>query len=81
VRLPISAESHKPPARPKVSESTPRARRILLSMTTATRPSPLAMMLKLTGNETHTAYDGVAALEMAARLRPDLVLLDVGRRS
>jgi signal transduction histidine kinase len=38
----------------------------------------LAMMLKLMGHETQTAYDGVAALEAAEAFRPAVVLLDIG---
>ena len=34
--------------------------------------------MKLTGHETHTAHDGLAAVEAAATLRPDIVLLDIG---
>ncbi len=36
------------------------------------------MWLKLTGNETHTAYDGLEAVEAAATFQPDVVLLDIG---
>ena len=36
------------------------------------------MLLKITGNETHTAYDGLEAVEMAAKVRPEVVLLDIG---
>ena len=39
---------------------------------------PLAMLLRIEGNEVATAYDGAEALEAAARLRPDVVLLDIG---
>jgi CheY-like chemotaxis protein len=38
----------------------------------------LAMMLTMTGNHTLTAYDGFEALDVAARFKPDLVLLDIG---
>ena len=38
----------------------------------------LAMFLQLSGHETHTAYDGVEAIEATTRLQPDLVLLDIG---
>ncbi len=38
----------------------------------------LADLLQLTGNETHTARDGVEAVEAAATFRPDVVLLDIG---
>jgi CheY-like chemotaxis protein len=36
------------------------------------------MLLDLCGNETHQAHDGIQALEAAERLRPDVVLLDIG---
>jgi len=36
------------------------------------------MMLKLLGNEVHTAHDGVEAVEAAERFRPEVVLMDVG---
>ena len=38
----------------------------------------LALLLKLTGHETHTALDGEAALLAAKETRPDVVLLDIG---
>ncbi len=47
-------------------------------MTTGTRPRLAGELLKLTGNETHTAYDGLEAVEAAATFRPDVVLLDIG---
>jgi CheY-like chemotaxis protein len=36
------------------------------------------MLLKMSGNEVHTAYDGAVALEAVDRLHPDVVLLDIG---
>jgi PAS domain S-box-containing protein len=38
----------------------------------------LAMLLEEVGHETYTAHDGIAALEMTERIRPDAVLLDIG---
>jgi signal transduction histidine kinase/CheY-like chemotaxis protein len=38
----------------------------------------LAMMLRLMGHEVFTAYDGEEAIAAAARLKPDIVLLDIG---
>ncbi len=38
----------------------------------------LAMLLRITGNETRTAYDGPEALQVASEFRPDAVLLDIG---
>ena len=36
------------------------------------------MLLQTGGHETHTAYDGLEAVEAAAAFRPDVVLLDIG---
>ena len=38
----------------------------------------LAMLLQLSGHETHMAYDGLEAVEAATALRPDVILLDIG---
>jgi CheY-like chemotaxis protein len=38
----------------------------------------LALLLSLGGHETHVAHDGVAAISEAARLSPDVMLLDIG---
>ena len=35
-------------------------------------------MLRLMGNESKTAHDGLEAIEVAAAFRPDLILLDIG---
>ena len=38
----------------------------------------LNVLLKLAGNETRAAYDGLEALEAAAQFRPNVILLDIG---
>jgi CheY-like chemotaxis protein len=38
----------------------------------------LATLLELSGHEVRRAYDGLTAVEIATRLRPDLVPLDIG---
>jgi two-component system, chemotaxis family, CheB/CheR fusion protein len=38
----------------------------------------LATLLTITGNETQSAHDGLEAVEMAAKFRPAVVLLDIG---
>ena len=48
------------------------------SMTTGTRQTRWRCCCKLTGNETHTAHDGLEAVEAAATFRPDVILLDIG---
>jgi signal transduction histidine kinase/PAS domain-containing protein/ActR/RegA family two-component response regulator len=78
--LPALVESAQPPP-PEPSNSKPPAvtsRRILVVDDNRDSATSLAMLLKLTGNETHTAYDGEEAVEAAATFRPDVVLLDIG---
>jgi two-component system, chemotaxis family, CheB/CheR fusion protein len=38
----------------------------------------LATLLQFAGHETFTAHDGLAAVEAATRLDPDVILLDIG---
>lgn len=38
----------------------------------------LAMLLRLTGNEVRTSYNGMEGVEIAANFRPHAVLLDIG---
>jgi CheY-like chemotaxis protein len=38
----------------------------------------MATMLRLSGNDVHTAYDGIEAVERADAIRPDVVLMDIG---
>ncbi len=82
VRLPIVETiepAQPPPPEPTVSAPTPTtARRILVVDDNRDSADSLAMLLKLTGNETHTAYDGLEAVEAAATFQPDVVLLDIG---
>ena len=80
VRLPILLEPKNPqPPEPIVSEpTTTTARRILIVDDNRDAATSLAMLLKITGNETHTANDGLEAVEAAANFRPDMLLLDIG---
>src|SRR6185312_1082988 len=55
-----------------------KSRRILVVDDNRDSASSLAMLLKLTGNETHTAFDGVEAIEAAESYRPEIILLDIG---
>jgi CheY-like chemotaxis protein len=38
----------------------------------------MAMVLRLMGHETRTAYDGLEAVRTAAAFQPNVVLLDIG---
>jgi CheY-like chemotaxis protein len=80
VRLPIMVETPKPsPPEPTAGKPTPTtARRILIVDDNRDSAMSLAMLLKLTGHETHTAFDGLEAVEAAATFKPELVLMDIG---
>ena len=80
VRLPIMFEATNPqPPEPIVSEPmTTTGRRILVVDDNRDAAASLAMLLKITGNETHTANDGLEAVEAVATFRPEMVLLDIG---
>ena len=80
VRLPILSEAPTPaaPGPTAGKPTTPTARRILVVDDNRESATSLAMLLKLTGNATHTAHDGLEAVEEAATFKPDVVLLDIG---
>jgi PAS domain S-box-containing protein len=78
VRLPVLIEKPQPQQEPP-SEPTPSlSRRILVVDDNRDSSTTLAMLLRLIGNETQTAHDGVEAVEKAAAFRPDVILLDIG---
>ena len=80
VRLPVPAElplDTQPPDPPAIQDAA-TCHRILVVDDNRDSANSLAMLLRLTGNETETAYDGLEALEAAERFRPDVVLLDIG---
>jgi PAS domain S-box-containing protein len=80
VRLPISIAAPDPhTAVPLVSETvTTIPRRILVVDDNRDSAKTLAMLLKLTGHQTHIAFDGLEAIAAAESIRPDVVLLDIG---
>jgi signal transduction histidine kinase len=79
VRLPITAATHELPPDSTTSEPTPAVpRRILVVDDSRDSAESLAALLRMTGNDTRTAADGLNAVETAATFRPDLVRLDIG---
>ncbi len=81
VRLPISqgiqnAETQKLGGKQEVPP--PPARRILVVDDNRDAADSLGMLLRLTGNEVHTAHDGLEAVGAVATFQPDVVLLDIG---
>lgn len=57
---------------------TPAARRVLIVDDNIDSADSLAMLLQLGGHDVHVAYDGLQALDLAARLQPQVLLLDLG---
>jgi len=53
-------------------------RRILIVDDNPDAAASLALLLRFSGHEVHTAHEGEGALRLAETLRPDAVLLDVG---
>jgi PAS domain S-box-containing protein len=79
VRLSVLIEKPEAVTPEPTSEPTKlTARRILVVDDNTDAASSLAMLLTLTGNETHTVHDGLEAVAAAERFRPDVVLLDIG---
>jgi CheY-like chemotaxis protein len=80
VRLPVLMETPKPPTpEPASSElKTAPSRRILVVDDNEDSAESLTILLSLAGHKTHTAYDGLEALEAAETFRPDMILLDIG---
>jgi PAS domain S-box-containing protein len=79
IHLPVmvgTADVVVPPTAP--AERTVSGLRILVADDNRDSADLFALFLGLMGNDVHTAYDGVAAVEEAERFTPDAVLLDIG---
>jgi CheY-like chemotaxis protein len=81
VTLPLLIEAV--PAATSPAAATPDlaqipARRILVVDDNVDAAESLAMLLEVCGHHTHLAHDGPAAIETAERVRPDVILLDIG---
>jgi CheY-like chemotaxis protein len=66
------------PQPPHSSSAAPEKRRILVVDDNHDSADSLAALLSLGGHETHTANDGEHAIREAEKLRPDVILLDIG---
>lgn len=58
--------------------AAPVTRRILVVDDNLDSAESLVLLLKLMGNEVHTAHDGLEAVAMAETNRPDVILMDIG---
>jgi PAS domain S-box-containing protein len=79
VRLPIVNRAD-PPILAAADEglSAKNKRRILVVDDNVDSAMSLRMMLDLLGHESAIAHDGLAALEVAEKFQPDVILLDIG---
>lgn len=79
LRLPILVDTPTPlPPDSSSTVSPPTKRTILVVDDNRDSAISLAMLLEVNGHQAHTAYDGAQAVEAAAALKPDVVLLDIG---
>jgi PAS domain S-box-containing protein len=52
--------------------------RIVVADDSRDSANSLGLLLRITGNDVRTAYDGLQAVETACAFKPDVVLLDIG---
>lgn len=78
VHLPIVAAIDRSAVAGAVAAEPYAGHRILIVDDNRDAADALASLLELEGNEAHVAHDGLSALEGAAALRPDVMLVDIG---
>ena len=81
VRLPLAAGASLSDAEPVESDDLQQSRaryRILIADDNRDGADSLAMLLQVMGHEVETAYAGDQAVEIAAQMQPDAILLDIG---
>ena len=80
VRLPVVAPPEVQPSPPPAerAESNGPSLRVLVVDDSVDTVTTLAMLVRESGHEVRTAYDGSAVLEAALDFRPNVVLLDIG---
>jgi two-component system CheB/CheR fusion protein len=82
VRLPLSDVRTGPSVTdgqlPEAPNGVLSPRRVLVVDDNEDSAETLAQLLKITGHDVRTAYDGPAALVAAHAFHPDIVLLDIG---
>jgi PAS domain S-box-containing protein len=79
VRLPLAAKGDSPT--PQATATEPAVippLRILIVDDNRDSADMLATLLSFGGHETHTANDGLAAVDAAATLQPDVIFMDIG---
>jgi CheY-like chemotaxis protein len=79
LRLPLPLEQLELVAdRARAPHDAPQRHRVLVVDDNKDAADSLHMVLQVLGQDVYTVYDGWTALEAAERLRPHLVMLDIG---
>jgi PAS domain S-box-containing protein len=79
VRLPVISKSLLASATgPMLAREPAAGRRIVIVDDNRDSADSLSMLLEITGNKTYMAHDGVEAVEVIEKHRPEVVLLDIG---
>jgi PAS domain S-box-containing protein len=81
VRLPLATQAEDRGAQGTTGDrpaAAPAKCRILVVDDNQDSADSLAMLLRIMGNEVHTAHDGLEAVGAAGVFRPDVVVLDIG---
>jgi CheY-like chemotaxis protein/anti-sigma regulatory factor (Ser/Thr protein kinase) len=78
VTLPLAEGAPAPADAAAAPPPAPARRRILVADDNRDSADSLVALLQLAGHEAHAAYDGASAVDAAAQLVPDIVLLDLG---
>jgi PAS domain S-box-containing protein len=78
VKLPTLGEETRPVPRASDRPRSGSSRRVLIVDDNVDGAEALALLLRLSNHEAFVAHDGEAALDVAERERPDLMLLDIG---
>jgi CheY-like chemotaxis protein len=76
--LPIVVATEVPAAAPAEPRHTGAPLRILVADDNEDAAESLMLLLQLAGHDVHIVFDGDAAVAAAARLRPDVALVDIG---
>lgn len=77
VQLPSAAMPDVGPSSTDTGASRGPGRRVLLVDDNRDAADSMAMLLEMSGHVVTTAYDGMEAIHVAARVRPDIALIDL----
>jgi len=76
--LPVDTKEAPAPAQETTGSRTERKRKVLVVDDNRDSAELMAIIFDVLGHEVHTAHDGVEAVEVAARVKPSIILMDIG---